>query len=51
MKSLVICTPAEYCAGGKIEKNEMGEAFWREGGRGERCTGFWWGYLREIDNS
>ena len=20
----MICTPSEYCAGGKIEKNEMG---------------------------
>ena len=27
MKSLVICNPYyEYCAGGKIEKNEMGGA-------------------------
>jgi len=36
MMSLVICTP-EYCAGGKIEKNEMG---WACGayGRGERCA-------------
>ena len=26
MKSLVICSLTEYCAGGKIEKNEMGGA-------------------------
>ena len=26
MKGLVICTLTEYCAGGKIEKNEMGGA-------------------------
>ena len=26
MKSLVICTPTQYCVGGKIEKNEMGGA-------------------------
>ena len=26
MRSLVICTLTEYCAGGKIEKNEMGGA-------------------------
>ena len=23
---------------------------WRVWGRGEGCTGFWWGNLREIDN-
>ena len=37
MKSLVICTPTQYCVGGKIEKNEMGGAcgaYWR----GERCA-------------
>ena len=35
MKSLVICTPYRYCAGGKIEKNEMGGACGAYGG-GER---------------
>ena len=32
MKSLVICTPYRYCAGGKIEKNEMGGACGAYGG-------------------
>ena len=37
MRSLVICTPYPICAGGKIEKNEMGGACGAYGG-GERCT-------------
>ena len=37
MKSLVICTLTQYCAGGKIEKNEMGGACGAYGG-GERCA-------------
>ena len=40
----------QYCASDKIKKSEMGGAccaFW---GRGEACTGFWWGDLREIDH-
>ena len=32
-----ICTPYQYCAGGKIEKNEMGGACGAYGG-GERCA-------------
>ena len=39
-----------YCAGDKIEKNEMGWACgaygWGEGG----CTGSWWGNRRERDH-
>jgi hypothetical protein len=35
MRSLVFCTPYQYCAGGKIEKNEMGGALASMGeGRG-----------------
>ena len=36
MRSLGIFTP-QYCAGGKIEKNEMGGACGAYGG-GERCA-------------
>jgi hypothetical protein len=49
-----ICTPYPICAGGKIEKNEMGGGHvarmgvGRGGmGRGEVGTGFVWGNLRE----
>ena len=34
--------------GDKIKKNEMGGACSAYGG-GERCTGFWWGNVREGD--
>jgi hypothetical protein len=37
MRSSVICTPTQYCAGGKIEKNDMGGACGAYGG-GERCA-------------
>jgi hypothetical protein len=37
IRSLMICTPYQYCAGGKIEKNEMGWACGAYGG-GERCA-------------
>ena len=38
MRSLVICTPLiKYCAGGKIDKNEMGGACAAYAG-GERCV-------------
>ena len=40
MKSLVICTHTEYCAGGKIEKNEMGGAYGAYGGRERGAQGF-----------
>ena len=33
----MIYTPYQYCAGGKIETNEMGEACGAYGG-GERCA-------------
>jgi len=36
-----------YCAGDKIEKNEMGWACSAYGGGA--CTGFWWGSLTEGD--
>ena len=32
MKNLAICTTTEYCAGGKIEKHEMGGACGTYGG-------------------
>jgi hypothetical protein len=37
----------QFLASDKIEKNEMGEACSAYGGRGEMCTGFWWGSLRK----
>ena len=37
----------KYCAGGKIEKNEIGVVCGAYGEEREGCTGFWWGNLRE----
>ena len=48
MRSLILLT--QYCAGGKIEKNEIGGACGAYGGRGEVCAGFWWGNLGERDH-
>jgi hypothetical protein len=47
MRSLM----TQYCAGDKIEKNEMGGACSAYGGGESReaCTRFWWGSLREKD--
>jgi len=33
-----------------MEKNEMDGACGAYGRGGEVCTGFWWGYLWEIDH-
>ena len=45
----MICTPHQYCAGDKIEKNEMGRAcgaYGEERGR----IGSWWGNRREREH-
>jgi hypothetical protein len=50
MRSLGSVLLTQYCAGGKIKKNEMG---WACGayGRWEGCAQvFWWGSLRERDH-
>jgi hypothetical protein len=53
MRSLMICTPHQYCWGEQIEKNDMGGACSTYGGE-ERCTqGFFFGggrNLRERDH-
>jgi hypothetical protein len=36
----MICTPHHYCAGDKIEKNEMGVAYSSNGGGESRVKGF-----------
>jgi hypothetical protein len=40
----------QYCAGDKIEKNEIGGAFSVDGGGENRVQGFLWGNLRERDH-
>ena len=40
MKSLVIVLLTKYCAGGKIEKNEMGGACGADGGGERGAQGF-----------
>ena len=40
MRSLVIVLLTEYCAGGKIEKNEMGGECSAFGGEERRIQGF-----------
>jgi hypothetical protein len=37
----------QYRAGDKIEKIEMSGGHVARRGKGEVCTGFWWGSLRE----
>jgi hypothetical protein len=37
-------------SGDKVERNEMGGGCGGGGGRGEACTGFWWGNLRKRDH-
>ena len=39
-----------YYSGDQIEKNELGGAYSTYGGKGEACTGFGWGNLRERDD-
>jgi hypothetical protein len=47
----MICTAQpNIVRGDKIEKNEMGGACSKYGGREEACTGFWRGNLRERDH-
>jgi len=48
MRSLMICTPTQYCSGDQIQKNEVGVSCstW---GRAEVYTGFWWRNLRYRD--
>ena len=46
----MICTAHQYCAGDKIEKNEMGGACGTYGRQKMGIQGFGGGNLRERDN-
>jgi hypothetical protein len=46
----MICTPPKYYSCDQIENNEISGACNKYWGRGEMCTRFWWGNLRERDH-
>jgi hypothetical protein len=49
MRSLMICTPIQYCMGGQIEKNDMGGTCIAYGG-GVWCSRGWWRNVREREH-
>jgi hypothetical protein len=48
MRSVMVLLVTHYCAGNKIEKNEMDGAC-SAYGKGREVTGFWWGNIRERE--